>query len=99
MANKHKLKEYERVLQRNLFAFLKYLFAWSVKRYRSIPITSDEVHKALEFANAMQKGNIETNEQLSQEEKEKLQAASDIEFANFEKNLKENVLKEIACSK
>lgn len=99
MANQHKLKEYERVLQRSLFAFLKYLLAWSVKRYRSIPITSDEVHQALEFANAMQKGNIETNEQLSQTEKEKLQTASDIAFANFEKNLKENVLKEVEPEK
>ena len=43
----------------------------------------------------MQKGNIENNEQLSQTEKEKLQTASDIAFANFEKNLKENVLKEV----
>lgn len=95
MANQSKLKEYEYVLQRNLYAFIQYLLAWSVRRYKDIPITSDEVHRALEFANAMHKGNIETNEQLSSEEKEKLQAAIDIEFAAFEKNLKENVLKEV----
>ena len=92
MVKNNKLKEYERVLKHNIYSFLKFLFAWSIK---GIKITDKEVHEALEFANAMNKGNIESNEHLTLSQKEKKQKDSDLAFEQLELHLKENVLKSV----
>ena len=92
MADKNKLKEYERTLKRNLLSFIKYLMAGYIKGFK---ITEKEVHEALEFTNILYKGNIESNDQYTTEQKEALQTKSDSAFAEFEEKLKNNVLIEI----
>lgn len=92
MVNNNKIKEYERTLKRNLLSFIKYLIAGSIKGFK---ITDKEVHEALEFTNILYKGNIENNDQYTEEQKEALQTKSDFAFAEFEEHLKNNVLIEI----
>ena len=92
MANNNKLKEYKIILQHNLYSFIKFLLAWSIK---GVKITDNEIHEALEFANTLKKGNIESNDKYTPEQKETLQTKSDIAFAEFEEHLKNNVLIEI----